>query len=116
MDQWTLFSRERRRYPRRNWQKDLTAAWMPDEKTEDMVTLHTEDISSGGMGVFCHREIPMGKTICCGLPQPGGGRRYVLARVVQVHSDCGQTRLGLSFDGASLGNWKPMAAPVQMAA
>ena len=117
MDEIEKRNRERRRHPRTQLQLTLRGIRLDPDGGEVVDTLHMQDISRSGIGAICDRSYYPGQRVVLCLPlTPQGGRRNIYATVVRCrHLEEGY-RVGMEFDGVSLGYTYGMGFPSAAAA
>ncbi len=78
-----------------------------DPDGEDLIDrLHLLDVSRGGLGATCGRAFYPGQRALVHLPlTPETGRRTAYATIVRCQQCDDGYRLGLEFDGSSMGSY-----------
>lgn len=107
---WT----EKRRFPRTQVQMGVRCVRLDPNEGDVIDNLHLQDISRGGLGALTDRSYYPGQRVVLHIPLPDGrGKRRVYATVRRCGQDRYQGyRIGLEFEGASVGNWCGVATAV----
>jgi len=97
---------ERRRHPRTYVQVTLQAIRLDPDGGDVVETLHTTDISRGGIGAMTGKPFYPGQRLMVVLSGSyGGPARSMCTTVVRCRPEQDGYRVGLKFDSSAMGAW-----------